>query len=103
MEKVTLRSIDPKKNRNRFYAIEFASTSKSIKVYQRWGRGAKMRQKKESLFQDIGTAMNYIHSLLLRRRSHKYRLSHISQNFPQIEVLETFETFHHQYKQLSLF
>ena len=71
-----LESVDPEKNRSRFYSLETApSLFGSIILIRRWGRiGSRHPQTLSSEYQDIDSLLKELRAILRRRHRHGYQL-----------------------------
>lgn len=77
-----LESIDPGKNRRRFYSLDTAtSLFGAIVLIRRWGRiGSRRPQERRSEYREIEPLLRDIRRMLRRRHLHGYKLrrNHLS-------------------------
>ena len=70
---IRLTSIDPARNRFRYYEIHFEATLFGVEVTVVWGRIRHTRRRRVLVFDHEEEAARVIQRLLKRRRYHGYR------------------------------
>jgi 8-oxo-dGTP diphosphatase len=101
---ITMRSVDPSRNRNRFYSMTLETNpvlETSFRIHIAWGRIASWAQTRVETFGDRDDALEFVADVLTRRKSNGYSLKDKSPNFPELSVLAEMPVQHE--KEANLF
>lgn len=90
-----LQSIDPISNRHRIYRIHVLeakiANNTTFIVSCSWGRFQKFSHRKQFVFEDKKLLNQFLQSLLVLRKRHRYAVVEQSGSFPEIKAVSSFE------------